>query len=262
MEVESALVAHETSRRSRGRRISTTRSKEPESRPSSHSPPASNHPMTMSRSFGTHTGKEIGAIAKPDMIRFTNALPEDSQRQDHATVASGHRLGPRLRIRTPRRWRTSRSSRNSEGWTTRSSPGFGAHSRPGTSHQQHAGHHQHEPGKPCSIDLHHRVSGKAPDVARQTSDGHSADEDRDQHARSELRCRGQVDHHDGCPDHPAQETPTTEPHGWRPRCSEGRCHSCADEHDQYTVDQNQHVDDARSPSRPETDFRSPSRSWR
>jgi acetyl-CoA synthetase len=23
-----------------------------------------------------HTGKEIGAIAKPDMIRFTNALPK------------------------------------------------------------------------------------------------------------------------------------------------------------------------------------------
>ena len=30
--------------------------------------------------------KEIGALAKPDDIRFTDTLPKDAQREDHAAV--------------------------------------------------------------------------------------------------------------------------------------------------------------------------------
>ena len=50
-----------------------------------------------------HVATEIGAIAKPKTIYFTNDLPEDPQRQDHAQVA------PRCRRRTqPRRHHDAR----------------------------------------------------------------------------------------------------------------------------------------------------------
>ncbi len=37
-----------------------------------------------------HVRKEIGALAQPDEVRFTNALPKTAQRQDHAPAAEGH----------------------------------------------------------------------------------------------------------------------------------------------------------------------------
>ena len=35
--------------------------------------------------------KEIGALARPDEIRFTDALPEDALGEDHAPPAAGDR---------------------------------------------------------------------------------------------------------------------------------------------------------------------------
>ena len=38
-----------------------------------------------------HVAKEIGALARPDEIRFTEALPKTRSRQDHAPAAARHR---------------------------------------------------------------------------------------------------------------------------------------------------------------------------
>ena len=38
-----------------------------------------------------HVAKEIGALARPDDIRFTDALPKTRSRQDHAAAAARHR---------------------------------------------------------------------------------------------------------------------------------------------------------------------------
>ena len=43
----------------------------------------------------------------PDDIRFTAALAQDPQRQDHAAAAARHRRRPARRSATPPRWKTT-----------------------------------------------------------------------------------------------------------------------------------------------------------
>ena len=45
----------------------------------------------LKKELSDHVVKEIGALARPDDIRFTDALPEDPLGQDHAPAAEGDR---------------------------------------------------------------------------------------------------------------------------------------------------------------------------
>ena len=68
-------------------------------------------PTSCEKELREHVAKEIGAFARPDDIRFTDALPEDAQRQDHAPPAARHRRRQGDASATRRRSRTTRCSR-------------------------------------------------------------------------------------------------------------------------------------------------------
>ena len=61
----------------------------------------------LKKELKAHVVKEIGALARPDDIRFTDALPKTRSGQDHAAAAARHRRRPASRPATRRRWRTS-----------------------------------------------------------------------------------------------------------------------------------------------------------
>ncbi len=80
MEVESALVSHEAvveaavvgmPHEIKGTGIAAFCTLDPQ-----HVPSADDQLDAMKRSLREHVSKEIGAIAKPDMIRFTDSLPK------------------------------------------------------------------------------------------------------------------------------------------------------------------------------------------
>ncbi len=60
----------------------------------------------LTQALGDHVGKEIGKFAKPDAIRFTDALPKTREWQDHAPAVEGCGRGARSRRATRRRWKT------------------------------------------------------------------------------------------------------------------------------------------------------------
>ena len=80
MEVESALVSHEAvveaavvgmPHEIKGTGIAAFVTLEP-----SHTPDGPEATEALRRALVAHVASEIGAIAKPDMIRFTDALPK------------------------------------------------------------------------------------------------------------------------------------------------------------------------------------------
>ena len=80
MEVESALVSHESvveaavvgmPHEIKGTGIAAFCTLEPQ-----HTPSGDDEVAKLKEVLRAHVGKEIGAIAKPDIIRFTDALPK------------------------------------------------------------------------------------------------------------------------------------------------------------------------------------------
>ena len=94
MEIESALVSHPKVAEAavvgkpdelRGQAISAFVTLESGQTPSEE----------LRQELRAHVVKEIGALARPDDIRFTDSLAQDPQRQDHAPAAPRRRRRPR-----------------------------------------------------------------------------------------------------------------------------------------------------------------------
>ena len=67
----------------------------------------------LAKELREHVAKQIGALARPDEIRFAEALPKTRLGQDHAAAAARHRRGQRRRAATRRRSRIRACSRSS-----------------------------------------------------------------------------------------------------------------------------------------------------
>ena len=88
MEMESALVAHRSGRRGGSRRPSG-RNEGPGGRGIRHAGRWADKPTPeLKEELRQWVAKEIGAMAKPDDIRFTDMLAEDAQRKNHAAPAA------------------------------------------------------------------------------------------------------------------------------------------------------------------------------
>ena len=72
-----------------------------------------------SRSCATGSREQVGAIAKPDDIRFADNLPKTRSGQDHAAPAASRSRAARRSRRTSRRWRIPGSSISCAGWIAR-----------------------------------------------------------------------------------------------------------------------------------------------